>query len=464
MDMKAKVRSWSVMSAILFVASLCGDSSFKARAFRAGMWVMMGYLAGMILRLAGTSVMTRLLVPEVFGIMSIATVVQVITSLLADVGLRQAIIQSPNGEDHSFLNTAWTLQILRGCVIWGICVCIAAGLQSAKVWGWLPLGSVYSTPDLPAVMAVTSFSSVINGLQSTKIFVVCRHLDLTRATLIGLVSQVAGLSTSVLLGWITRSIWSFVTGGLVASVTETLLTHLWLDGLTNRLQWDRNALNALVHFGKWVFASSALVAIAINGDRLLLAGWTDPTVLGYYSIAFTLATALEAVAGGLFSSVSLPALSEAARRDSSRCVAIYFRMRWASDAVFVGMAGFFFAAGQRIIDLMYDPRYAAAGAMLQWLSFNLLFSRYVLTQTAYIAIGRPDYLSSLNMVRVVSLFVIVPALYYAFGIQGAIAGIAFQLAPTLPWLFWFNRRHGLNNFRLELVVLCIWPLGWLAGT
>jgi len=437
--------------------------SLKARAFRASIWVMIGHLAGMILRLASTLIMTRLLVPEVFGIMSIATAIQVITSLLADIGLRQAIIQSPNGEDHSFLNTAWTLQILRGFAIWGICVCVAIGLQTAKAWGWLPLGSVYSVPDLPAVIVVTSFASVIMGFQSTKIFIVDRNLDLRRATLIELVSQAAGLATSVLLGWITRSIWSFVTGGLVASATATLLSHFWLDGLPNRLQWDRNALSALAHFGKWVFASSALSAFAINGDRVLLGWWTDPTVLGYYSIAFTLATVLEAAAGRLFSSVSLPALSEAARSDPNRAAAIYFRMRWSSDAAYVGIAGFLFAAGQRIIDLMYDPRYAPAGAMLQWLSFSLLFSRYVLTQNAYMALGRPDYLSSLNIVRVVSLFVIVPGLYYAFGIQGAVVGIALQLAPTVPWVFWFNRRHGLNNFRLELAVLCLWPLGWLAG-
>jgi hypothetical protein len=36
--------------------------------------------------------------------------------------------------------------------------------------------------------------------------------------------------------------------------------------------------------------------------------------------------------------------------------------------------------------------------------------------------------------------------------------------PILVLIFWFNRRYHLNNLGLELVVLGMWPLGWLVGT
>jgi O-antigen/teichoic acid export membrane protein len=112
---------------------------------------------------------------------------------------------------------------------------------------------------------------------------------------------------------------------------------------------------------------------------------------------------------------------------------------------------------------LYDERYAPAGWMLQLLSFGLLFARYGLAQNAYLALGRPSYLTAINVAKVISLFVLVPGLFHAFGIQGAIAGIAFYLLPSVLWVFWFNQRHGLNNVRLELAVLCMWPLGWLGG-
>jgi O-antigen/teichoic acid export membrane protein len=438
-------------------------SSLKSRVLRAGSFVLIGYVLNLSIRLLGNLIMARLLAPDLFGIMAIATAIHFVIALLADIGLFQATIQSPNGQDRSFLNTAWTLQASRGSVIWGVCTVVAVCLYAAQRFGWLPLGSVYAVPILPAVIVTTAFSAVILGFRSIKAVVACRNLDLKRVTLIELISQMVGLSVAIWLGWVTHSIWSFIAGSLVSSGLSTLLSHLWLDGPADRFAWDRRALYELWHFGKWVFLSSAVGVLALSGDRLLLGAWVGPAVLGYYSIAFSLATMLDGAANRLFSTVSLAALSEVARRQPERFPALYFRARWPADATFVGTAGFLFAAGEWIIRLMYDERYAPAGPMLQLLSFGLLFGRYVLTQNAYLALGRPGYVTAINVVRTISLFILVPGLFYGFGIQGAIVGIAFHMTPAVACMFWFNRWHGLNNFRLELAVLGMWPIGWVAG-
>jgi len=70
--------------------------------------------------------MTRLLVPEMFGVMAIAMMVMYGLALFSDVGLRQSIVQSRRGGEAVFLNTAWALQIMRGFVIWGAALAVAA--------------------------------------------------------------------------------------------------------------------------------------------------------------------------------------------------------------------------------------------------------------------------------------------------------------------------------------------------
>jgi len=57
--------------------------------------------------------MTRILVPEMFGVMAIATMVTVVLWLLSDLGIRQNIVQSGRGDDPAFLDTAWVIQIAR---------------------------------------------------------------------------------------------------------------------------------------------------------------------------------------------------------------------------------------------------------------------------------------------------------------------------------------------------------------
>ena len=100
--------------------------SLKQRILSASAWTMTGYGTSLVLRLLGNLIVARLLSPEVFGIMAVATSIQLVIALTGDIGLRQAVIRSPNIRDPRFLNTAWTVQILRGLSIWISCV-IAAG-------------------------------------------------------------------------------------------------------------------------------------------------------------------------------------------------------------------------------------------------------------------------------------------------------------------------------------------------
>jgi O-antigen/teichoic acid export membrane protein len=276
--------------------------------------------------------------------------------------------------------------------------------------------------------------------------------------------MVIGLSVAIFLAWATQSIWSFVASSLVGSMVSTLAGHIWLSGIRDRIAWNRPAIKELLHFGKWSSLSSFVGVLASNGNRLLLGAWFTPTNLGFYSIASNLSSVIDGVGYRVFGSVSLPALSEIVHEQPHRLGEVFFRMRRGADAAYVGSAGFLFAAGNAIIAFLYDERYAPAGPMLQLLSFYLLFARYGLAQDVYIALGKPNYLTAINTTKLVSLFVIVPPMFYLFGTQGAILGMAVFLLPTVPLIFWLNQSHGLNNFRFEFLILGMWPVGWLAGT
>jgi O-antigen/teichoic acid export membrane protein len=443
---------------------ITSGASFKSRVYRAGGWTLGGYVLSLALRLGSTVIYTRLFAPEVFGVLAVAGAVQVLVAMLADIGLHQAVIRSPNGHNPLFLNTAFTVQLVRACWFWALCIVGAGVVQGAVALGWFPPGSVYAAPILPSLIVAASFSSIILGLRSMKAVVANRDLDLKRLTSIELIGQVINLVVVVLIGLVTRSIWSFIVGGLVSTASTTLLSHLWFRGPMDRLAWNRDALHELMHFGKWVFLTSIIGAFATNGDRLLLGGLLNPTMLGYYSIASSLAGVAEGAAGRLFAAVTLPTFSQIVRTRPDELSTLYTRVRWAVDAVMVGSAGFLWATSESIVGLLYDARYVSAGPMLQWLSCGLLFARYGLPQSAWLALGYPGYMTALNLMKTISLFVLVPLLYHSFGVQGAILGIAFHAMPAWLYVFWLNRRHELNNFYLDFAVLGAWPIGWLAGS
>jgi O-antigen/teichoic acid export membrane protein len=437
--------------------------TLRQRVLRAGSWSFAGHAAGQGLRIASNLIMTRLLVPEMFGVMAIATIVMMILNMLSDLGVRQNIIQSPRGDDPAFLDTAWVVQIVRGMLLWLVALLFSGGLHFANVGGLIPPHSAYAAAELPMVVAVNAFAAVILGFQSTNVAIAQRNFEQRRIVQIELAGQVIGLALMIPMAVATRSIWALVAGGLVASLASTMLGHLWLGRRRNRFAWDGSALRELIGFGKWAFVSSLFTVLALNGDRLMLGALVDPEVLGLFAIAALIVGAVEGALGRLFSAISLPALSEIARSEPARLREVYYRLRVPGDTVLLFAAGALFMAGELVINLLYDPRYAAAGPMLQVLSLSLITARYGVAYQIYLAVGVPRYMALIQIVRCAALFSLVPLLYATGGFEAALWGIALHGLAMVPFVHVFNARLGLNDWRRELMVLAAVPLGLLCG-
>jgi O-antigen/teichoic acid export membrane protein len=437
--------------------------TLRERVLAASSWNFIGYGLNVAIRLGGNLIMTRLLVPEMFGVMAIATTVQMILFMLSDVGLRQNIVRSVRGDDRAFLDTAWTVQIVRGFVLWLITLALSLALYAANLAGLLPPHSAYAAPVLPLVIAVSSLTSIIVSFQSTKVATAHRTLTQARVIQIEVIGQLTGLIVMIAAGLMTRSIWALVAGGLVSTLTSTTLSHAWMSGHSNRLRWEKAALGELVGFGKWIFISSAVGVFAVNGDRLLLGGLAEVEAFGLYTIAALIVSTVASGLNRIFLTVSLAALSETARTAPSRLREVYYWFRMPADIVLLFLSGLLFSAGQLLIDLLYDRRYAGAGGILEVLSLSLIMVRYELARQNYIALGVPYYGTVISAVRFASLYVSVPLLYRLGGMQAAIWGIALHELATLPFILAFNARFGLNDFRREAVVLAVFPAGYLCG-
>ena len=341
----------------------------KQRVVAASTWTLVGYGLSQAIRFGSSLVMTRLLVPDMFGVMAIAGIVMTGLAMFSDLGLKQNIIQSRRGSDPVYLNTAWVVQIVRGVVLWMAAFAISLLVLLINYLGMVPRDSVYANPSLPSVIAITSLSAIIAGLSSTKLFEASRHLELGRVTLIEITAQITGLL--FMFGWvlIDRSIWALVAGGLTAAVTSTALSHSnWLSGVTNRWQWDTSAFREIIHFGKWIFLSSILGFLMFNSDRPLLGALISSSTLGVYVIAFTIFTSLETIFDRIINNVSYSALSEVARERPSQLKENYYRFYVVIAPIAYFCAGVLMCVGQPLIELLYDYRYKEAGWMLEILA------------------------------------------------------------------------------------------------
>tara|TARA_R110001606_G_scaffold395664_2_gene568564 strand:- start:197164 stop:198507 length:1344 start_codon:yes stop_codon:yes gene_type:complete len=439
------------------------NKSLKQRASQSANWVVFGHLSSQFIRLGGNLILTRLLVPEMFGVMAMVTVILGGLAMFSDVGLLQNIVQSKKGEEPDYLNTAWTIQIIRGFLIFILALIMSCGLYWLRQAGYLDSQNVYSNVQLPSILAVVSITAVISGFNSIYMLVFNRKLMMTKLILIELFSQLVGLVIILIWAWYQRDIWALVFGGLVSVTVKLYLSHTIDFGGKCRLQWNSDAAHEIIHFGKWIFLSSVLGFMLNQGDRLILGGLISPELLGVYTIAFFLANALKDVFSKLLSSIFFPVLSDIVRNNPHQVEDAYYKIRLKIDLVTMSSAGFLFSFGSVIVDFLYDSRYEEAGWMLQVLSLSLISIGFMLADQLFMSYGKPKYSSISIAIMVITMYIFVPVSYIYYGLHGAILSIAINPALKIFISMIIMKRKYFFNFYREIIMLPLILVGYLIG-
>lgn len=435
----------------------------RARAMRASSWAMLGFGLSQGVRLAGNLVLTRLLMPEAFGVMAIAWLVMNGLTMLSDTGVRTCIVQSRNGDLRHFLDTGWSIQVLRGVVLTAAALAVAGAFELARRAGALPPASVYAHPQMPLAIAAVGVSGILSGLESTKLASAYRHLSLARVTLIDAATQLGGFLATV--GWalVHPSIWALVAGVVVVGPLRVAATHWLLPGPPNRWRWDGESVREIVAFGKWVVLSSLLSFAVANGDRVVLGGLVDAGTLGQYAMAVLIVGAIQQLVNAMVANVALAALSEVQRSRPERLREVFYRVRLPVDVMLLALAGFLFACGSSITAILYDERYRLAGPALEVLSLSLVAFRFELATQCYFALGRSALNVRVNALRLLPLFAGTPIAFHCGGLQAALWAIAAAPLAGVAVHLWQLHRLCLLDVKRELVVLPCLALGFLAG-
>lgn len=407
--------------------------------------------------------MTRLLIPEMFGVMAIASLVLAGLVMFSDLGLRQNAVQSKRGEEALFLNTVWIVQIIRGFLLWIIACILALVVAFANNLGFVQPESVYAAAELPYVIAIASFGVAISGFESTKVYEASRHLSLSRLTKIEIAIQLAAFLCMLVWAAVDRTIWALVAGSIISYLLRSILSHTHLDGTSNRWQWDYAAFNEIVSYGKWVFASSILGFLVKSGDRILLGAFVNAATLGVYAIAYLIYEAIEQLFSRILVNVSFPALSEIARERRSDLRNTYYKFHLPIASLAYFISGMLFIAGSPLIAILYDERYQDAGWMLSILAISITSIPVRLSEQSFLALGTPRLLSNITTLHLIAIYTFVPFGFYTLELKGAIWGVALSHCSRWPLIIYYGIKMNLLDLRRELVVLPFIPAGALVG-
>ena len=402
------------------------EPSLKARALRGSLWTLGGFGISRALRLVSHLILAWLLTPEIFGLMALVKVFMHGLEMFSDIGIRPSIIQSKRGYDPAFLNTAWSIQIIRGLTLWAV-TCALAG-----PFAWWYGQSDPAATQLSVLLPVAAFITVIVGFQSTALATLNKDLKLGRITMIELINQ--AVSLTVMIGWalLHPTVWAMIAGGLAGAFSKTVLSHFLVPGHPVRLGWDRDCRRELFKFGKWIFLSTAFTFLALNLDKLVLGKLMTLAELGVYGIALVFSKAALDVTSRLGSSVMFPIYSKF-QDQPDKLMSVALRARevvlWVGVAVCVC-----FAVGSPLFfETLWDHRYHRAGMLAQWLTIYIWMRILLYTMDRIpLAMGNSRVLFFSNIIQTCGILTAMAG-YWTSGLPGFIVGLA--AGPAAAHLF-----------------------------
>lgn len=373
--------------------------SLGQQSVRALKWNYLGAFSRVGLQFVIGIVLARLLGPESFGVVALASLVLGLGALFADFGLASVLVQRQEITTRD-IRYVFSLQSLIGIAL-TIALEIAAG----------PIADFFKRPDALPVLQALFLTFAIQGLGQTSAALLRRKLDFRRLQVAQISSYLIGYVVLGLpLAFFGFGVWSLVVAQLTQTIFGTLLTYNMARHTL--MPCIKNDSAGFLRFGVKVTATNLCNWGLSCLDSVVLGRTFGATQLGLYNRAFSLVAMptyniVSSLQGVLFSATARM------QDDVTRLRQTYLAALGVIGFICLPMFGVVAAIPETMISGVYGAKWLSAVILLTPLALAMPFSALMgLGGPVMTGMGKAEYEMGIQFF---SLTLFVPLLWWASG-------------------------------------------------
>ncbi len=249
--------------------------SIASRTAKGAGWVIAWRLMTRFIGLGSTLVLVRLLQPEDFGLVAIASGFIMAADALSSIGVQDAMVREPH-PDRAMYDTAFTLSVLRGL--------LSAVMILAVAW---PIARFMDEDRLVPVLAALALGMIVTAGENIGIVDFRRDMRFDKEFQFQVWSRVVSVGVTVVLALVWRSYWALVCGmlaGRVARVIQSYVMSPYRPRLT-LVAWRR-----LVGFSLWMWGVAVMVQLRDRMDHAIIGRMLGTNAVGNYAVGYEIGT------------------------------------------------------------------------------------------------------------------------------------------------------------------------------
>ena len=375
-----------------------------------------------LLRLFSSLILTRVLLPEAYGTLTILLSVLYLIGNILDTNVSLFIVRDKNAEQPRYLNTAWTMRLSRS-LLSGAVLFVGAPLIATKV---------YNLPDLSLPLRVFSLWFLIDGFESMGFALAIRRKQARLQMYSELAASVVSTIFSIVYCYRYHTFWGMAFGILLNRLIMTVLSHQLYRDLRPRLFIDLAAAREIFVYSKYTIPSSLLSLGLGQFDKIVFLRLFDLRLLGIYGLAGNIAGSIESLISKISQAVLYPRCAHNFRDNPATATKRYYTENIKLFAGILAMPAALAGAAHLLITLLYDPRYSEAGSVLQALAIRaVLLSFASPAEDLLISAGQFHVILVGNVLRASWIVPVSLVGYHFFGFMGFVYGLSLSGLPPL---------------------------------
>ena len=260
-------------------------------------YTAIGTYTNFIVQLLITSILSRLLTPESYGVVAIIQVFIIFFSMLVEAGMGPAIIQNKKLTEND------NRILFNYSVMFAVFLAIFFG-----VFGFV-LSGVYGNSIYQKLTWVQAISVLFNGLNVVPTAILNKQKKFKELNFSMLISTLLGGITGIIAAISGAGVYALIFSAIVTSLVKLFLNLLLTKlGFSNKL--DRRVLNYILDYSKNQFGFNFLNYFTRNADNILIGKFMGADSLANYNRAYQLLLLPNTLFLGIVNPVLQPVFSE----------------------------------------------------------------------------------------------------------------------------------------------------------
>ena len=393
--------------------SLEQTASLAQRTVRGGLWVFSLRVVNKGLSIIRTVILARLLAPEDFGLFGIAVLALSTLEVFSQTGFQEALIQK-KGSVTAYLDTAWTISVIRGSLLFIIL------FLTAPV-----IAEFFSASEAVLIIRIIALSTLLTGFRNVGILFLTKELDFKKKSFYEFSAALVDFVVSVLLVILLRNVWALVWGGLAGNLVRLIMSFI-IHPSRPRFKFEKKKAVELFRYGKWLLGSGILIFLVTQGDDIFVGKLLGVTALAFYQMAYLWSNLPATEITHVISQVTFPAYAKL-QDNLPRLRTAYTEVLQVTLLVSFPIAGAIFTLGPDFTQIFLGNHWLPMVPALQVLVIaGFIRSTGSLTGPLFQAVGRPDQGTKLQIAKLILLLIVIYPLTIRWGILGTALAVVIN--------------------------------------